>query len=237
MRTFAACLFFLSGFAITLDATASTAVKPSGYEEALAPWAGGSDGSAVTLVSGQGPLYRAQTAQHPLSGSRGWVVAGAIGALVPLILFALPAVWFAWFGPFAPFAFVVAVVVATLTTAGGGALAWGVSSAYSDMNSDIVMPVVASALVGMGATFVAGIVASTVIVLGLTMAWLARPDPNFGTGPSDWRSTWYGPHAPMALGATMLAFGIWTTGVLIAAIGGPMTAAYVFQQYGTMKRD
>jgi hypothetical protein len=158
-----------------------------------------------------------------------------VGALVPLVFFALPAVWFAWFGPFAPFAFLFAMVVATVTTGLGGLLVWAVCTAYSDVQSGLVVPVLASALVGLAATFLGGVVATGVLVVGLTMAWMATPDPNAGLAPNRWKTDWNGPHAPIALGATVLAFGIWTTAVLIAAIGGPMTAAYLYQEQGTLK--
>lgn len=180
---------------------------------------------------------RVMNATQPLSGPNAWLVAGAIGVLVPLLLFAVPALVFAWFGPFAPVAFLVGLVMATLTTAAGGALAWAVSSIFSNVNSGFFLPVTASALVGLGATLVGGVMATGVILAGLGVAWAVGPAPNYSLRVEDWSGAWNTRAAPVLFGASALAFLVWGAGVMVATVGGPMTAAYLYRENGTLKRE
>lgn len=185
---------------------------------------------------------RGHRASYPLRGEVGWLIAGAAGALVPLALFAVPALVFAWFGPFAPVAFLVAIGVATVTTAIGGALAWAISALFSDMKSGFLLPILTSGLVGLGATFISGGLATVIIFGGMALSWLLTggnvrtigqlvyPDLSVNN-PFDYRN----PTGLTMIAASALAFLVWGGGVLTAAIGGPMTAAFMYRAAGTPK--
>ncbi len=177
---------------------------------------------------------RVKAATRPLTGNNAWIVPGMVGVLVPLLLFALPVLMFAWFGPFAPVAFLVALVVAAVTTAAGGALAVLLSSLFTNVSSGFVLPIVASTAVGVAATLIGGVLATLVIVSGLAVAWFAGARPEVSSNPSTWRNALNSRTAPWFFGFGAAAFLVWGTSVLVAAIGGPMMAAYLYQQNGVV---
>ncbi len=177
---------------------------------------------------------RVKAATRPLTGNNAWIVPGMVGVLVPLLLFALPVLMFAWFGPFAPVAFLVALVVAGVTTAAGGGLAVVLSSVLTNVSSGFVLPVVASTAVGVVATLVGGVLATCVLGSGLALAWFAGARPEVGASPDTWRNTLNSRTAPWFFGFGAAAFLVWGTSVLVAAIGGPMMAAYLYHQNGVI---
>jgi len=179
---------------------------------------------------------RGHRSSAPLRGEAAWFIAGAAGALVPLVLFALPALWLAWFGPFAPIAFLVAIGVGTVATGLGGAAAWAISALFSDMKSGFLMPILASAAVGLGATFVSGLAAAFVIWAGVGISWLASGARNWVDAVRpNWRNPFGTVQGVVMLTAVSLGFLIWGGGVLTAAIGGPMVAAFMYRAAGTPK--
>lgn len=167
--------------------------------------------------------------QPPVGGSSAWLLAGLVGAIIPLFLFALPVLLFAWFGPFAPVAFLVGLVVAAVTTAAGGAVACAMFALFSNVRNGFVIPIVASALFGVTATFLGAALATVIIAGGLILSWFVSPYPDFRASAASWRNHWTAQNTPFLFGAGFLAFAVWGTAVLTAAFGGPLTAAYLFQ--------
>jgi len=205
-----------------------------------------SNSNTVTNAQADGKEVAVQKVRHetthrrgfaPLRGEMAWFLAGAAGALLPLVLFALPALWLAWFGPFAPLAFLVAIGVGTVATGIGGAVAWLVSAIFSDMKSGFLVPILASAAVGLGATFISGVLAAGIIWAGIGVSWLLSGARNIWDvifNPNLRNPLGSVPSAIM-VGAVGLGFLTWGAGVLAASVLGPMTAAYLYRANGTPK--
>jgi len=162
-----------------------------------------------------------------LKGDLAWLVAGGLGALVPLVLFALPFIWGPLGGPFyAPF-FVVALIWGTLMVTAGGATAWLISALFSDMQSGFLIPVAAAAVVGLVGILVSGLAA---LVLFL---------PFYIAGSFYSRDVFYSPYYaqryyynPFAGAGTVLAFAVWAVGITATSIAGPVLAAWLYRRLG-----
>jgi len=201
--------------------------------------AAGGEVTPVLFTANRTPAT--QGLAFPLTGRNAWLVAGALGALVPLIFFALPVLMFAWFGPFAPLAFLVALVFGTLATALGGVVAWAVSYFFTDVRSGIVMPVAAAAVTGFISILVGGVIASLEILAGLGLIWLAGgPSPSSNLwNPATYSSgSFLNPTNSFIFAATgAVAFVVWATAVVVASIAGPVVAAQVYRAEGTFKSE
>lgn len=175
----------------------------------------------------------------PLKGQVAWLVAGGTGALIPLALFVLPTFWFALWGPFAPIGFVVAVFWAGVTTAAGGALAWLLQAALSDMRSGWLLPVTLSGAVGLGGTFLAGLVAAVLLWSGYgASVVLSGPRCNPWYYSSRNCYAGWGPLGPAVFwSAVAVAFAVWLGGALAASVAGPLLGAYLYRRLGIRNTD
>lgn len=236
-------MFHLPVACLALSLMSQSPAAPPPEEQRAAVTEGSEEAPALaSAMSPAKPVPAARAtpgvrAAYPLGGGSGWVVAGAVGMLVPLVLFALPALFLPWFGPFAPVAFLFAMVVATVTTGAGGAVAWGVAAVFSNLRSGFVVPVLTSAVVGLSAAFVGGVLATMVLVTGFAVAWSIKPDRAFDAPPDNARDAWRDARVPTVFAASAVAFVIWGTSALVASVAGPMMAAIIYQREGTPKTE
>lgn len=166
-----------------------------------------------------------------------WLLSGAAGALIPLSLFAIPALVLAAFGPFAPLAFVAAIGVAALTTAAGGALAWGVSAVFSNLKSGFFLPIFYSTLTGMGLTFLSGTAAALIVWSGVAAAYLLGGARNLtqATMPN-FRNPFGSIQSASLVVSSAIATVVWGLGIIGASVAGPMVAAFTYRARGEPKR-
>jgi len=175
-----------------------------------------------------------------LSGENGWLIAGLVGASVPMAMFALPFIWAAWAGPLALPLFAVAMLWAPLATGGGATLAWILERAFSDSRSGFFLPVLTSAGVGLLGTAASATMATLATVPFFLVALYQSGGrisdvrggltPQTAANPQFWMSNLTNPLPWLGV---LSAFVIWSGGLITTAIAGPMTAAWIYRSRAT----
>jgi hypothetical protein len=177
-----------------------------------------------------------------LTGQWGWLVAAALGAVVPLVFFVIPLVLVhgGWLGPswFLPWAFYVgwagvwllfAATWGALMTGAGSILTWGIMTLFSDTQSGFVVPVLVGSAWGGSVTLAAGLVAGTIMLGGaLLNAFFFQPRAWSGPNYFIWGSV----SGPFTWVAAVMAFAVWSTGVAVAGLGATFWAGYMYKKLG-----
>ncbi len=170
-----------------------------------------------------------QLLKHPLS----WLVAGAAGALVPLVLLVLPFFWSPLIGPWALPLLLLAVLWGGVTVGAGGALTWLLMAAFSDERSGFLWPVLLSMGIGAGgvalSALVAVVVALPLIALGAFWNWTSAR-------PTQWWQLYVYPSAwffnPFSGLASVVGVAVWTMGLIATALAGTLAAGFLYHQLG-----
>jgi hypothetical protein len=177
------------------------------------------------------PLEKAQaTARRGglLGGPSGWVIAGLVGALVPIVLFALPFIWAPWAGPLSLPFLGAAMLWGTLMVTAGGGLAWLLSALFSDIRGGFFLPILTSAGVGLAGTVLSGILATLAIwPFFLYAVYQAGPQ---AANVNYWTNR--GARNPVPWIGVLAGFIVWSAGVVTTSIAGPLMAAWVYRERG-----
>ena len=152
-----------------------------------------------------------QLLKHPLS----WLVAGAAGALVPLVLLVLPFFWSPLIGPWALPLVLLAVLWGGVTVGAGGALTWLLMASFSDERSGFLWPILLATGIGAGgvalSALVAVVVALPLIALGAFWNWTSAR-------PTQWWQLYVYPSAwffnPFSGLASVVGVAVWTMGLI-----------------------
>ncbi|MEW5852887.1 MAG: hypothetical protein AB2A00_29150 [Myxococcota bacterium] len=167
-----------------------------------------------------------------LGGPSGWVIAGLVGALVPIVLFALPFIWAPWAGPLSLPFLGAAMLWGTLMVTAGGGLAWLLSALFSDVRGGFFLPILTSAGVGLAGTVLSGILATLSIwPFFLYAVYQAGPQ---AANVNYWTNR--GVRNPVPWIGVLAGFVVWSMGVVTTSIAGPLMAAWVYRERGTPRQ-
>ncbi|MEW5854067.1 MAG: hypothetical protein AB2A00_35155 [Myxococcota bacterium] len=211
--------------ALVLSAPASAAEKPR------------DDGMTVVIKDKEkpgkkpAPSEQAQKKGPALTGGTALLVAGSVGAMVPLLLFVVPCLWFAAFGPYAGAFIAFALVWGALMTGLGGAVVWALLAYLSDVRSGLVFPVLTAATLGVVGTLVSAVMAASVFWPSL---WFLVWSDTRGLR---WDRWWYWWTHPVTGTAIFISTCLWTAGLVTTSILAPFAAAWVYQQLGAPRED